>query len=140
MIKKYPTILRRYMSSFIDAILLMIIFSFSVSFFEGKNNTVAFMKFAVPVFIFIFYEPVLTSTGCTIGQLITGIRVRKIKDLKKISFFSAFVRYMLKSLLGFISFFSIIFSEKNRAIHDYGAGTIVINKTDMISQSESDQL
>ncbi|PKL38336.1 MAG: hypothetical protein CVV44_10630 [Spirochaetae bacterium HGW-Spirochaetae-1] len=125
---KYPTILRRYLSSFIDGILLLVIFFLSLSLIEGKDQVTSTVRFILPIVTVILYEPLLTSKACTFGQLLTGIRVRKIADLKKISVFSAYMRYTVKFILGFISFFSIIFSDKSRAIHDFSSGSIVVNK------------
>lgn len=123
---KYPTILRRYFSTLIDGIILLVVFIVSLSLIEGKDQITSTIRFVVPIMIIFFYEPLLTSKACTIGQLITQIRVRKITDLKRISIILAYVRYFVKIFLGFISFFSIIFSNKGRAIHDFSSGTVVI--------------
>ena len=123
---KYPTILRRYFSSLIDGILLLSIFIGSLSLIEGNDQITSTFRFVLPLIIILFYEPLLTSKACTFGQLLTGIRVRRITDLNKISIFSAYVRYLVKFILGFISFFSILFSDKSRAIHDFSSGTVVI--------------
>ncbi len=72
------------------------------------------------------YEPICVSFFCTLGQKITGIRVRRLGTLKKIPFPFAFVRYFLKILLGLISLFAIIFSKERRAIHDFASGSIVV--------------
>ena len=73
------------------------------------------------------YEPIFTSRFCTLGQKIMGIRVREIFSLQKISIPKAYLRIVIKIFLGFISFFSIPFSSERRAIHDFVAGTIVVN-------------
>jgi uncharacterized RDD family membrane protein YckC len=127
----YPSIVRRYISSTIDGLLLLAVFILSLVLFDSSNATISLLRFCVPVTIIFIYEPVLTSKACTVGQLLTGIRVRKTDNLGRISLFSSVIRYVVKLFLGIISFFSILFSEKNRAIHDYASGTIVIDKKDL---------
>lgn len=123
---EYPTILRRYFSSLIDGVMLFLIFIIFISSNDGNDQLSSIIKFLIPVIIIILYEPILTSKFCTLGQAITGIRVRRVDDLKKISILAAYFRYVVKIFLGFISFFSIIFSDKSRAIHDFTSGSVVI--------------
>jgi uncharacterized RDD family membrane protein YckC len=55
-----------------------------------------------------------------------GIRVRTVSKLERIFLLQAYLRIVVKIFLGFISFFSIIFSKRKRAIHDFASGTIVV--------------
>jgi uncharacterized RDD family membrane protein YckC len=55
-----------------------------------------------------------------------GIRVRTVSKIERISLVQAYLRIVVKIFLGFISLFSIIFSEKKRAIHDFASGSIVV--------------
>jgi len=123
---KYPTILQRYLSSFIDGMLLLLFFFLSLSLIKGTDQMTSTIRFLLPICIIFLYEPLFTSKACTLGQLLMGIRVRKISNNENISIIKAYVRYILKILLGFISLFSILFSEKSRAIHDFSSGSIVV--------------
>jgi len=125
---KYPTILQRYLSSFIDGILLLSIFFLSLSLINGTDQMTSTVRFLLPIGIVFLYEPLLTSKACTFGQLLMGIRVRNLSDNEKISIMSAYGRYIVKVFLGFFSFFSILFSEKSRAVHDFSSGSLVVRK------------
>lgn len=124
---EYPTILRRYLSTFIDGWLVLISLFILPYFIGDRENTLYFRLIIVAVVLFC-YEPLLTSKFCTLGQKIMGIRIRKFGNYKKLSFPVAFLRVTIKGLLGFISLFSIIFSKDKRAIHDYVSDSIVILK------------
>jgi uncharacterized RDD family membrane protein YckC len=55
-----------------------------------------------------------------------GIRVRKKILHENISIPSAYLRIIVKLFLGLISFFTIPFSDKKRAIHDFAVDSVVI--------------
>ncbi len=123
----YPSIVRRYLSTFIDMWIVIGVYFVSFIALQGSDNFISTVRFIAPTLFLILYEPVLTSRFYTIGQLITGIRVRNDHDLKRISIIKAYIRSFIKIFLGFISFFSIIFSDKSKAVHDYAATSIVID-------------
>jgi uncharacterized RDD family membrane protein YckC len=126
--KVYPKFGRRIISSSIDELLPVIIFVLSIAMIKGDNEFKLIIRFLIPCIFFILYEPILTSKACTLGQFITKIRVRKNSNYQRISLPASFLRYLVKFLLGGISFFIIIFSERSRAIHDFCAGSIVIEE------------
>jgi uncharacterized RDD family membrane protein YckC len=76
--------------------------------------------------MFFVYEPFCTSFSCTLGQKLTGIRVRMLSSYERISLPRAYLRIVVKLFLGLISFFSLPFSKNRRAIHDFAVGSIVI--------------
>lgn len=123
----YPSIVRRYLSTFIDMWVVLLVYFISFILLQGKDSFISTIRFIIPTLFLVIYEPVLTSKYCTIGQLITGIRVRDEHEFKRISLLKAYMRSFIKILLGFISFFSIIFSEKCKAVHDYAVTSIVID-------------
>jgi len=127
---EYPTITRRYLSTVVDFLFIittMIIVSYIL---QESNGVTGKIRVAIIILLFFAYEPLFTSVFCTIGQKITGIRVRKRGSLEHISILAAYIRIFIKVLLGFISFFTIIFSKDRRAIHDFAAGSVVIYKKD----------
>jgi uncharacterized RDD family membrane protein YckC len=79
----------------------------------------------VGIGLFACYEPLLTSFFCTIGQAIMGFRVRKVAG-GRISVVQAYVRVIVKYLLGMLSFLTMPARADRRAIHDLAAGTIVV--------------
>ena len=122
----YPSILQRYLSSFIDGIVVISMFIGLSYLFPQDTQISNSIRIGTFFIMFFCYEPICVSFFCTLGQKITGIRVRRLGTLKKIPFPFAFVRYFLKILLGFISLFAIIFSKERRAIHDFASGSIVV--------------
>ena len=125
---EYPTILRRYLSSFIDGCFIVVAVILVPYVIGDEENTLNVRIILAAIFLFV-YEPLFTSAFCTLGQRITGIRIRKFSNYQRLNFPVALLRVTIKGLLGFISLFSIIFSKDKRAIHDYASGSIVILKT-----------
>ena len=126
----YPTILRRYLSKAIDSIFIISMLFLVSYIFQQENSLATQVRVAIILFMFLVYEPLCTSMFCTLGQKITGIRVRNHSSFgdEKISLLKANVRIISKVILGFISFFTIMFSKEKRAIHDFISGSIVLQK------------
>jgi uncharacterized RDD family membrane protein YckC len=121
-----PTILRRYLSTFIDGVFILSVF-IAVSFaFDSDSTFASYARVAVYLILFLFYEPIFTSRFCTVGQKITGIRVRTVATYENISIPAAYLRIIIKISLGFISLLSIPLTKDRRAIHDFASGSIVI--------------
>ena len=122
----YPTILRRYLSTSIDSIFIISI-SIGVGYlFQNENEGTTYIRVIVILLLCFGYEPICTCKCSTLGQLITGIRIRSNETQRRISMLRAYLRIISKITFGFISFFSIIFSKRKRAIHDIIAGTVVL--------------
>ncbi len=125
--KEYPSLLDRVQSTMIDLLLiiiLMILFTNLLDSFENVSDWVRVLLFAL---IFIVYEPLSTTLGCTLGNYIKGIRVRKYADeTKRINIFQSLLRYPTKLMLGSISYFTIHTNREKRAIHDLVAGSVMI--------------
>ncbi len=123
---RYPSILRRYMATFIDGCFIMTVF-FTASYALNQQSEISdYIRVAVICFMFFGYEPICTSQFCTIGQKLAGIRIRKASNLEKISVPAAYIRIVVKIVLGVISLLAIAFTKDRRAIHDFAAGSIVI--------------
>jgi uncharacterized RDD family membrane protein YckC len=122
----YPTIIRRYLSTFIDGMLILGIFILSSYLFSGDTDLMRTLRLGTILSMVFIYEPFCTSKLCTLGQKLMGIRVRTVSKLERIFLLQAYLRIVVKIFLGFISFFSIIFSKRKRAIHDFASGTIVV--------------
>ena len=122
-----PSIKTRYISTQIDVILILLA-TFGIAAILDKFDIVPnSLRGILFLFIVILYEPILISFGCTFGQLMTNIRVRKFKDPEsKIYLHIALIRLLIKWLLGVISFIMISFNINRRAIHDYASGSIMI--------------
>jgi uncharacterized RDD family membrane protein YckC len=75
------------------------------------------------------YEPVSMAMGSTVGNYLMKIRVRRFNNTeKRINIFQAYGRFIIKFLLGWLSFLTMGLNKEKRAIHDLMTGTIVIEK------------
>src|SRR5690606_32850328 len=104
---EFPTLITRIQSSVIDfGVILIIIFVFSQ--LSDSINFPDWIRGFALLFVFILYEPSLQILGGTIGNRIKGINVRKNQDVeRKINFFQALIRFIVKVLLGWVSFLTI---------------------------------
>ena len=95
-----------------------------VSYILSGDNAISIpVRIGLLLCLFFAYEPVCTSKVCTWPKIM-GIRVRSKQTLGKISLSSAYIRIVVKILLGFISFLTIPLSKERRAIHDFAAGSV----------------
>ena len=123
---RYPTILRRYMATIIDWMLIFFVFIASAYIFSQENEISRVLQIVITLLVLFVYEPLCTSKLCTLGQKVMGVRVRDNISYEHISIPQAYLRIIVKIYLGIISFFTILFTERKRAIHDFAAGSVVI--------------
>jgi uncharacterized RDD family membrane protein YckC len=130
---EYPTLLKRAQSIFIDSILmvlLMFVAGWLFDKYSGDNNeNDALFRAIAFVGIWAVYEPLSQTLGCTLGNYLMKIRVRKnLDENKRVNIFQAYARFVIRVLLGWFSFITIGFNEKRRAIHDLVSGTVMVEK------------
>lgn len=124
---EYPSLSDRFQSIIIDQVFIVILMFLSATILDKFNDTPDWIRIVLFFGIWGIYEPVCMTFGCTIGNLIKGIRVKKfMAPTKKINIFQAYVRYITKLLLGIISFLTISTNKERRAIHDMVASTVMI--------------
>lgn len=128
----YPDLKTRVQSLFIDTILLIILM-FATAWIMDKagldEENGGWIKAVIFVGMWGVYEPLAMSLGCTAGNYLMKIRVRKCASPEqKINLLQAYVRILIKLPLGWISFLTIHFNDQRRAIHDLAAGTVMIEK------------
>jgi uncharacterized RDD family membrane protein YckC len=125
----YPTLSDRVQSTFIDGIFIIIMMFVFALILDRFGESPDWIRIVLFFGIWGLYEPLCTSLGFTIGNYIKGIRVKKAENpSKRINFLQAFVRYILKVLLGWISFLTMHFNPQRRAIHDFASGSVMIRK------------
>jgi len=122
----YPNILRRYLATLLDGILIFVVMIIASYIFSQDTDYITTLRVGIILSMVFIYEPFCTSKFCTLGQKVMGIRVRQILSLEKISLLQAYIRIVVKLFLGFVSFFSILSSGEKRAIHDFASGSIVL--------------
>ncbi|NOX45978.1 MAG: RDD family protein [Chlorobi bacterium] len=126
---EFPTLLQRVQALFIDTIIIVFVF-FSTSYLiDFAGSAPNWLRATIIVFMLYLYEPVLVSTiGGTIGHRALKLRVRRYNNPeKRLIIVPALFRTFLKWLLGWLSFLTVTFNKKRRAIHDMGSGSIVVS-------------
>jgi len=125
--EKYPELKLRIQSTFIDLILVVILMFAFASILEKFQDVPDWVRIVLFAGLFIVYEPLSMTLGCTLGNYLNGIRVRKEADsTKRINILQAIIRYPIKVALGWISFLTISSNPRRRAIHDLLSGTVMI--------------
>ena len=127
MITETPTILKRYLSTLLDGTFIIFTFLLVSYVFQQEQVGITIIRVTLMIAMFFIYEPLFTSKFCTLGRKITGIRVRELETLSKIPIHKACFREIVKVLPGLISFFTIPLTQNRRGIHDFAAGSVVIN-------------
>jgi len=123
---EYPLLVRRIQALFIDSMLLLFIMVIIMIVTEGLSNATT-IRIVVMVILSNLYEPLLTAYSYTVGQRIMGIRVRKVNNpSQRITLFQSYTRFIIKGLLGWISFVTIHFNPEHRAIHDFVGASVMI--------------
>lgn len=125
--EKYPELKDRVQSTFIDTLFIIIIMFVLASILEKFENVPDSIIIVLFVGLFFLYEPICLSLGCTLGNYLKGIRVRKFEDRRqRINIAQALLRYPIKLFLGWISFLTIHSNAGRRAIHDLASGSVMI--------------
>jgi uncharacterized RDD family membrane protein YckC len=125
----YPQLLDRIQSTFIDVLAILIVTFVIGSVLDKFENVPDWVRIALFFGLWGVYEPVSTTLGCTLGNYIKGIRVRRHNNFNaRINILQSFVRYLLKTTLGWLSFITIHMNSDKRAIHDLVSGSIMIRK------------
>lgn len=126
---EYPLLTDRIQSSFIDGMLIIVMMFVFSGILERYENAPDWLRIGLFFGLWAVYEPLCTTMGATIGNYIKGIRVRQNGAVnQRINFFQAFIRYVFKMLLGWVSFLTIHSNPQKRAIHDIVAGSVMIRK------------
>ncbi len=129
----YPDLKTRVQSIFIDTI-LMVVSIFLAGVILDKINPSqdeedGIARAVIFISIWGIYEPVAMTLGCTLGNYLMKIRVKRFADNKrKINLLQAYVRFVVKVLLGWISFLTINSNKERRAIHDFASGSVMLEK------------
>jgi len=124
---EYPPLIARLQSIFIDTMIMIVAMIIVYKAIDSVASVPDWLRISLFLGIFIFYEPLCLTFGCTVGNYAKGIRVRRFSDTnQKINFFQAIIRYLVKVLLGWISFLTIHSNPSKRALHDLASGSVMI--------------
>ena len=124
---QYPSLVHRIQSLFIDLLFIIVLMFVFSSIFDHFGDPPDWVRVALFVGIWAIYEPLCVVFGCTLGQYIKGLRVKSHEDTnRRINIFSSYLRYVLKTLLGWVSFLTINTNAERRAIHDLASGSVMV--------------
>jgi len=128
--KEYPELTKRIKAAVTDGIIIIIFMLVISDIFSSLESVPNAARIIASLFIFVLYDPICTSFFAgTIGHKVIGIRVKRESDEQKnISFAAAIIRFIIKALLGWISFLTIGSSPKRMALHDIAVKSVVINE------------
>jgi uncharacterized RDD family membrane protein YckC len=130
---RYPDLKTRVQSTFIDTILMLALMFLAATILDKVNPSQdeedGWIRGLIFISIWGVYEPLSMTIGCTFGNYLMKIRVKRTSDnMKRINLLQAFVRFVVKIALGWISFLTIHSNKERRAIHDFVAGSVMIEK------------
>jgi len=124
----YAGLFQRVKALAIDWGVLLLVFVLAFNIIDFIGDAPGYVRGGIFIFMFFLYDPLMTSFfGFTIGHYMMKLRVRDNGDhSKKILLPLAFVRSSVKGIFGWISFFSIGFNDRRRALHDLASSAVVI--------------
>lgn len=127
-INTLPSLVDRIKALFIDAIIMLIIFTATTLFIDSFGDMPGALKGFILIFMLYLYDPVLTAlTGSTLGHKMMKLKVRKYNEPdRNISLPQAFLRFLIKGSLGWVSFLTVTGNKNKRAIHDLASGSIIL--------------
>jgi|ERR1043165_10219672 uncharacterized RDD family membrane protein YckC len=127
-ITNYPPLIKRFQSLIIDQLFIIVCMAVLSNLLPaGDGHNTDILKGGLLFGLFFVYEPFCMAFACTIGNLITGIRVRKLGNhSERINILQSYIRFVFKLFLGIISFFTVTGNENRQAIHDMAAGSVMI--------------
>lgn len=124
---QYPSLTDRIKSSLIDFLFVLFLMSCIAVLLDNSMDVPDSLRAGLFIFLFFVYEPLAHTFGFTLGNYITGIRVRKSNATeKKINIAQSYLRFTVKTVLGWMSFFTIHRNKKRKALHDIASGTLTI--------------
>jgi uncharacterized RDD family membrane protein YckC len=126
-INEYPSLLKRYQALFIDVMVSLLLMFGAAAILDRVGEVPDWVRIVLFVVVWGMYEPFCVTFACTLGNFLMGVRVRNASDeTKRINILQAYIRFVLKFALGWISFLTIHSNPQKRAIHDMAAGSVVI--------------
>jgi len=125
---EYASLPARVFGTIIDGVIAGILFVFGIILLRQLNLanwfTISFLIFIVYIFYFTWPISKFTQTP--------GFKLMKIKVIKtdgtNLGFIAAFLRYVLKTVLGIVSIAFYGFNPQRQMIHDMVVDSIVVNE------------
>lgn len=123
----YPPVLLRAKAAIIDVIIMIVMMLAVSDIFSNMENVPNYYKMIAFVGIYLLYDPLFISLkGATIGHQICKIKVQRLDNGKNINLIQAIIRFVMKSILGIVSFFTVSQNQNGQAIHDGVVNSVVV--------------
>lgn len=116
----YARFLPRLRALLVDSIILVVAIFTAVSIAVAvrSDDLARPLGFSVAT-LWLLYEPLLVSlAGGTIGHRLSNLRVVDDRTNGNVSFLKAVARTVIKGVLGWVSFFTMLTTRRSQAIHD----------------------
>lgn len=125
--RKYARLAVRIRAAMYDSMIFFIAMIVTISSATASESEIAAQTIGViGILLVVFYEPVMVwAKGGTFGHMICNLRVVDDRTLGNPGFFKATVRFIVKLLLGWFSFLTMMASRRHRAVHDVLVGSTV---------------
>ena len=117
---KYARFSRRLRGLALDFILFLVLMvcALQIAVAFNQDNLARVVGFGFVVGFFL-YEPLLVSLfGGTVGHYLSNIKVVDDRTNGNVSFLKAVGRVVVKTVLGWYSFISMVASRRHQALHD----------------------
>lgn len=127
---EYPNIKDRVKSAFFDSLVVMFMMYIASDIFLRFENVSDGFRIAIFVIVSFLYDPIAVAFfGGTIGHHINNLKIKREGNTdKNILIHAALIRFLVKVLLGWLSFLTVNSSDKRRTIHDMVVGSVVVFK------------
>ena len=125
----YPRLIKRVRAVLIDSVLLPVAVFSVLLLGDSMGVSSALGKATLIVLLIFVLEPGMVAfTGGTVGHHLLSIRVANRDGSRNINIFAATIRFVIKLVLGWLSFIFVLTTTKHQAVHDLVAGSIVVHK------------
>jgi uncharacterized RDD family membrane protein YckC len=116
----YARFMPRLRALYVDAIIIMVV-AFGVLFVAVtlRSDDIARVLGFTIVVSWLLYEPLLVSfAGGTIGHRRTNLRVVDDRTRGNVGLLKSFARTIIKAVLGWVSFITMLTTRRSQAMHD----------------------
>lgn len=125
----YPRLIKRVRAVLIDSVLLPLAVFGTLIIGNAAGISSTLGRVILVLAPILILEPGMVAfTGGTIGHHLLKIRIARLDGKRNINFFAATLRFLLKMLLGWLSFIFVLTTTRHQAVHDLVARSVVIHK------------
>ena len=116
----YPRLLRRIRAVLIDSVLIYIVaILFWLLLLPILDAFPTPVRIAYPILVFLALEPCMVAfTGGSPGHHLMGLAITDSRSGSRIGVVRALLRFILRTLLGWLSLLLVLTTKKHQALHD----------------------